>query len=246
MKRLILFILLVLLALASYLVMWEGFESETSIPTYTYKQVEAKHEALNGEIAKLNDLNTRQFNEAKQGINDAVKLYEEKKSEYETLAEEQRNMAYDSTDLYDLDFIWTKVGNYASSHNVVLKLDIIKSATATTESNEYVICDLEFNCVGEYIGITDFIYDVEDDDRFKFEISDFNMVKPEVDDITVLFAENTPKDLLEMKTEASFKVKNLPINSKTISATYDEIQEATEEIEGVVTSESSVTQANNS
>ena len=244
MKRLVLFLILVLLALASYMVIWEGFEKQMPIQTYTYKEVEAKHEALNTEIATLNDLNGRQFNEVKQSINDAVKLYEDKKSEYEALAQEQRNMAFDSTDLYDLDFIWTKVGNYASSHNVVLKLDIIKSATARTESNEYIICDLDFMCIGEYIGITDFIYDVEDDDRFKFEISEFNMVKPNVDEIMVLFAENTPKDLLEKKTQATFKVKNLPINSKTFTEMSQEVQEATNEIEGVVTEGPSVTQAN--
>ena len=107
---------------------------------------------------------------------------------------------YNSMDLYDVDFLWTTIGIYATEKGVTLQFDVSKSSTATAISSEYVMCDLNFTVTGEYIAITDFIYNIENDDKLNFEISDFAMEKG---------GENL---------QATFVVKEVPINSKTLSS----------------------------
>ena len=62
------------------------------------------------------------------------------------------------------------------------------------------MCDLNFTVTGEYIDITNFIYSIENDDKLKFEISNFTMEKG---------GENL---------QATFVVKKVPVNSKTLSS----------------------------
>ena len=87
----------------------------------------------------------------------------------------------DLKDIYNVDFLWTIVGNYATEEGIDLKFDIIKNTTSTAAlkntSSKYIVCDLQFFITGKYINLTDFIYDLEDDDRLNFEINDFEMQK---------------------------------------------------------------------
>lgn len=62
------------------------------------------------------------------------------------------------------------------------------------------MCDLNFTITGEYIAITDFIYSIEGDDKLNFEISNFLLEKG---------GENL---------QATFVVKEVPINSKNLSS----------------------------
>ena len=62
------------------------------------------------------------------------------------------------------------------------------------------MCDLTFTVTGEYIAITDFIFDLEGDDSLRFEINDFVMQKG------------------GQNLQATFIVKNVPIDSKTLSS----------------------------
>jgi len=59
---------------------------------------------------------------------------------------------------------------------------------------------LNFTVTGDYIPITNFIYNLEDDETLNFEISDFMLEKG---------GENL---------QSIFVVKNVPINSKNLSA----------------------------
>ncbi len=107
---------------------------------------------------------------------------------------------YNAMDLYDVDFLWTTIGNYATEKGITLQFDVSKSPTATAISSEYVMCNLNFTVTGEYIDITDFIYSIENDDKLNFEISNFLMEKG---------GENL---------QATFVIKDVPINSKNLSA----------------------------
>ena len=91
------------------------------------------------------------------------------------------------------------------------------------------ICDLEFTVIGDYTAITDFIYVLEDDDRFAFEISKFKLSEPESGGLTAALPSDIPSDLRDNQLQATFVVKSLPINASTISATYDETKTSSEE-----------------
>ena len=104
-----------------------------------------------------------------------------------------------NSSLYDVDFLLTVVGNYATQNGVTLQFDVFKSSSSSI-SSEYVICDLNFTVTGDYIPITNYIFNIEDDDTLNFEINDFVLEKG---------GENL---------QATFTVKNVPINSKNLSA----------------------------
>ena len=80
----------------------------------------------------------------------------------------QSNLGIIQVEKYNIEYLWTIIGNYATKNGVTLTLDI-KSTSAQDVYN------LSFSLEGEYIGITDFIYSLEDDSELKFEIKDFKI-----------------------------------------------------------------------
>ena len=81
----------------------------------------------------------------------------------------QSNLGIIQVEKYNIEYLWTIIGNYATKNGVTLTLDI-KSTSAQDVYN------LNFSLEGKYIGITDFIYSLEDDDELKFEIKDFKIL----------------------------------------------------------------------
>ena len=80
----------------------------------------------------------------------------------------QSNLGIIQVEKYNIEYLWTIIGNYATKNGVTLTLDI-KSTSAQDVYN------LNFSLEGKYIGITDFIYSLEDDSELKFEIRDFKI-----------------------------------------------------------------------
>ena len=80
----------------------------------------------------------------------------------------QSNLGIIQVEKYNIEYLWTIIGNYATKNGVTLALDV-KSTNADDVYN------LNFNLEGKYIGITDFIYSLEDDSELKFEIKDFKI-----------------------------------------------------------------------
>ena len=202
MRKYILIFVLVVLGIIFFSIMFFGIKiGGLKINSYNdVLQVSAEKNAL---LAELNRKNTIEYDEKKKNLNEATKRYKTEKSKYDKLVEEGKitsSNLYNSMDLYDVDFLWTTIGNYATQRGVTLQLDVTKSETTTAVSSEYVMCDLNFTITGEYIAITDFIYSIEDDDKLNFEISEFLLEKG---------GENL---------QATFIVKEVPINSKNLSS----------------------------
>ena len=82
---------------------------------------------------------------------------------------------------------------------LTIKFDVARSTNSMLGSQSYIMCDLKFTVSGDYIPITDFIYDLEDDNKLGFEISDFSLAKG---------GDNL---------QATFTVKNVPINNKNLT-----------------------------
>lgn len=215
MRKYILILILIIFAILCFCIMFFGIKIG-GFKINSYKDVVAVSSQKNELLSELNYKNTTEFEEKKKNLSNAVKEYNSKKATYDELVAKGKitnNSIYNSMELYDVDFLWTTIGNYATEKNVTLQLDVVKSSTATSISAEYVMCDLNFTITGEYIAITDFIYSIEDDDKLNFEISDFLLEKG---------GENL---------QATFVVKEVPLNSKNLSsvptsssAVYDDIK----------------------
>lgn len=119
-----------------------------------------------------------------------IENYRNTKQEYEQVVSELSDQTADALikmqendlkDIYDVDFLWTIIGNYATEEGINLKFDVNRNVSSASSLNNtstnYVICDLQFVITGKYINLADFIRDIEDDDRLNFEINDFDMQK---------------------------------------------------------------------
>lgn len=202
MRKCLLTLILIITGVLSVSLMIGGLKVGDMKIIKSYSDVATISQEKKEIVSNLAQKNSTDFIAKKAALNTAVKEYKNKKAQYDKLVAEgqiKETAAYNSMDLYDIDFLWTTVGIYASEKNVTLQFDVSKSASAAAISPEYVMCDLNFTVTGEYIDITDFIYSIENDDKLNFEISNFTMEKG---------GENL---------QATFVVKKVPVNSKTLS-----------------------------
>lgn len=200
------FILLICVALGwgTYYTISEGFNIGNNFSVANYKSISSASSGIDTLIIELVDINDVQFAKSKDSLDSAIKKYKDTKEEYEELLEtlnanDGNEQDISLVDTYDVDFLWTTVGNYGTEEGISLKFDIIKSTSSFLDTQSYTMCDLKFTVSGNYIPITDFIYDLEDDSKLEFEISDFSLSKG---------GDNL---------QATFTVKNVPINNKNLT-----------------------------
>lgn len=201
MRKYLLFLILIITGILCFSLIFFGFKIG-NFKISNYKDVADTNIEKKQLLGQLDYKNTTEFSEKRVALNAAVQKYKSQKAQYDTLVSEGKISDYDiynAMELYDVDFLWTIIGNYATDKGITLQFDVSKSTTATAISSEYVICDLNFTITGEYIAITDFIYSIENDDKLNFEISKFLLEKG---------GENL---------QATFVVKEVPINSKNLS-----------------------------
>ena len=202
MRKYLLILILIITGVLCFSLMIGGLKVGDFKLVKSYNDVSKISQEKKQIVSDLKQKNATEFMAKKAALNTAVQEYKTKKAQYDKLVEagQIKEAAYNSVDLYDIDFLWTTIGIYAAENKVTLQFDVSKSASATAISPEYVMCDLNFTVTGEYIDITDFIYSIENDDKLNFEISNFAMEKG---------GENL---------QATFVVKKVPVNSKTLSS----------------------------
>ena len=189
----------------------------------TANELKIASEEYKKNVEELDNAVSSKLPSKKRILDSTIEQYEETKAEYESVVAKYSTMSALqvlsdelSKDIYDVDFLWTIVGNYATEEGVNLKFDVTKNTTSpesySNNSNDYVVCDLKFSITGSYIHLTDFIYDIEDDDRLNFEINDFNMI---------VNAEATESEPLN----ATFVVYSIKLNTANLIETYSVVSD---------------------
>ncbi len=185
MRKIVFSLIMVLAIVGCYIVSVEGVQSNL-IQIASYDEVKAANKQLNTQISELNRKNTTEYESKRTALTTAVKNYKDKKEKYEALAptvqeteeQEPEETTTSNTKPYDVDFLWTIVGNYATETGISIDFTFVKSTTASTSSSDYfTMSDINFTVSGTYNSIIEFIYDIEDDDRLGFEIKNFKMSK---------------------------------------------------------------------
>ena len=180
MRKIVFLLIMVLAIVGCYIVSVEGVQSNL-IQIASYDEVKAANKQLDTQISELNRKNTTEYESKRTALTTAVKNYKDKKEKYEALAptvQETEETTTSNTKPYDVDFLWTIVGNYATETGISIDFTFVKSTTASTSSSDYfTMSDINFTVSGTYNSIIEFIYDIEDDDRLGFEIKNFKMSK---------------------------------------------------------------------
>jgi len=171
MRRILISILILcLLALTIYMVYDEISIGEFEV--LGVKRILQKNEELDEEILNAKTTVEQGMENKKKELDTAYQQLNTKKTEYEQLvAESTEEEVKTATQFltYNVEFLWTRIGNHAKKEGVKLKFDFIEN---TTVANNY---NLNFTVTGEYLGITNFLYDIENDSELGFKIENFNI-----------------------------------------------------------------------
>ena len=129
-----------------------------------------KNESLDSAIAQANKLADTEYKRKTNELNDNAKKLENEKTKYQDMAAASLESGTGTTgqiEKYEIEYLWTKIGNYATSEGVDVDMKVESLGSAQDVYN------LNFTVSGSYIGIEEFISDIENDSSLGFKIEQF-------------------------------------------------------------------------
>lgn len=171
MKKLLILILIILIFALTVFTVVKGFDI-ASIKVLGINQIQQKDMELGNKVEEATKLANFDFEAKKDEISASVKELEKQKTKYEDMvsvssSEEIQNAR--QIPKYKVEFLWTTIGTHATREGVVIKMDITNGTGGTDTYN------LNFTATGTYVGISEFITDIEDDSSLGFKIEEFSM-----------------------------------------------------------------------
>lgn len=172
MKKILISILVVLLSILTYFLVAKNV-TIGKWSSSSFNDIKEANDTLNEKINLAKELSDQDYNESIEKLESAEKNMKKAKEKYES----KKNYVSEDVELgvvqikeYKIERLWIALENYAKDENVTLKLDIVDN------TSQQGIYDLNVTVAGSYIGITDFIYDIEKDDTLGFKILNFKLV----------------------------------------------------------------------
>ena len=181
MRKVLISILVGLMLIGSGFFMVNGF---AKMKVKGAKGIDEKDTEIENKIGELSNVISVTYTGAMTNLKQATNKLIDSKTEYENQAalSNSNSSSYASKlETYDIDYLWTKLGNYAKDENVVIKIEVTSSSAS---SNLY---NLNFTVTGSYVGTTDFIYDIENDSKLGFKIDNFKMTAGSNSEVTGSF-----------------------------------------------------------
>ena len=202
MKKILILILIILLGVMCYNTITDGLQI-AGFSIMSIGEIKQENENLDKTIEEAKNKEETEYPAKLNEINTVAKELQTKKTKYEELKQyssEQELLNAGQSERYNVEVLWTKIGNYATENAVIPKMEILSSSTSTPNAN-----DLKITVTGNYIAITDFVRDIEDDAKLGFTIEEFELVPVTSGDGSNL--------------QATFKVRDIFINQDTITTT---------------------------
>ena len=174
MRKLLLIIVDCLLLIFSGFFMINGI---SAVGIHGFMDLHEENKKIDQKIEKLSNETMGIFESSQSKIKNVANDLINSKTEYENqaiLSSSQTSNYVTQTEKYDIEYLWTRLGNYAKDEGCTLKIDV----SSTNEGKEKNLYNLRFHVGGSYAGITDFIYDVENDSKLGFQIENFAITSP--------------------------------------------------------------------
>lgn len=175
MKKLLIFTLIALVLALMIFTVINGLEIG-GLRILGIRTMQEKNSALDETLTEATKLAKSTFPGKVSEVNTSMKELEEQKSTYEDMvAVSNTDDVQTASQLtnYTLDFLWTEIGTHATSEGVSIDISL---TAGTGGQNVY---DLNFTVVGSYVGISEFIRDIENDSDLAFKIEQFSMTSGE-------------------------------------------------------------------
>ena len=221
MKKLIISIIAILLAVLIYVLLFENI-TIASWQSKNIGDIKNSDKELKEKINEATNVNNQEYPEKVEDLEKAIKDLKTTKKEYIAKTEsisENIDLGIVEVKQYKIERLWITLENYAKDCGVELILNLVESATIPTEQIGANLYDLEITLIGNYIGITDFIYEIENDDILDFRIRNFSLSQ----NVTVNTSESTNENTNEKQEntqtvtlkvgelKAQFKIENVGI-----------------------------------
>lgn len=152
---------------------------------------------LDNAIEELNNLKNVTYKKKVDDLQTTTKSLTTAKQKYLDLASVSTDQEIQEANLeqtYAMEYLWNKVGSYATREGVTLKWDV----SSTGVNNKYT---LNFTTTGSYVGVISYIYALENDSDLSFRIENFKMVSGDSSNVT-----------------ATFTVNNIAIKAETVTS----------------------------
>lgn len=136
------------------------------------KEIDKKNTEIEKKISELSNVISVRYKNTESSLKSTAGSLQTSKTEYENqaiLSSSNKESYASKQEAYEIDYLWTKLGNYAKSEGVVIKIELVSSGASENLYN------LNFTVTGAYVNITDFIYDIENDSKLGFKIDEFAM-----------------------------------------------------------------------
>ena len=224
MKKVLISILIVLIMILTFFVVFKNINIG-KWKSKNINDIKNLNSELEQKINNAKQLNNQDYPNEVNKLDDSMEKLKIVKKKY------QNKMEYVSGNVdlggvsiknYKIERLWIALENYAKNENVELKLEVVDAASKG-------LYDLNITVAGEYIGITDFIYDIEKDDTLGFKILNFKLT-PYV--ATTTTNNNTNNNTTSNTKNTDNQNQTTQTTTSTTSVRVDKLT-ATFKVEGV-------------
>lgn len=173
MRKVLIIVIIMLLVALGYTISFKGLEIG-KFEIWSIQQLSESSKSIDTKIEEINSLIDVQYPKKISDLKSAsnnMKTAKEEYLNYTNLSSDEQILRAMQDESYSIEFLWTKIGNHATSQGVNLKFEIASSSTGGNNAN-----DLNFTVQGSYIGITNFIYAIENDQDLNFRIQNFKLL----------------------------------------------------------------------
>lgn len=195
--RRILISALILILIAIFTLMAASGINIGKLKIASIREIIEENEQLDTDIENLNTTIETDYVSAKSNLDASFKKLQTSKQKYQDTiiySTEEEIKAANQTEKYEIGYLWTKIGLFATKNNVIIQANV----TSGSVSGLY---NISFTATGEYISISEFIRAIENDSNLGFKIEDFAM------------SPNTSNENLK----ATFVIRNISIDSDSLT-----------------------------
>ena len=170
MKKILISIIGVIILILICVATFKGI-SIGKVAIYSVKQIKADSEKLDATIAEANTEINQNYAKSLADIDTAINNLKTAKEEYETKVSaltQNPEIGITQIQKYKSEYLWVIIGRYATNENLRIDLEIQETSIQDTYN-------IKFTLQGSYVGITNFLYNIENDDELNYKVKDFKI-----------------------------------------------------------------------
>lgn len=201
MKKILISIIGIILLVLIFVCIFRGI-SIGKMSIYSVENIKEQSLNLDKKIEEANTEINQNYAKSVADIETASTNLKNAKEEYETKVGTNGNLGITQIEKYKIEYLWGIIGGYAEDEGLRVDLDIKETSIDDTYN-------INFTLYGSYVGITDFLYDIENDDELNYRINEFT-IEPS-SSVKTTTTDNTVTTVSTETLKASFVVENIII-----------------------------------